>query len=163
MFEPDWQAPEPSFRQSIADPGTEPDAGPLVCVFVSKSWQPILVGCALQVCQPQSWDVSDPTALADLLDRSYKLLLMIALADECVPSESGSVSITIPAGDGTASATVTFTGTYATAPQIVVSCNDITLAATWSDVTSTQFTAHLTASVPVTSDTTATVSWAALV
>lgn len=90
------------------------------------------------------------------------LFLLVATAGECVPTEDGKVSITIPAGSATATATVMLTGTYSSPPNILVSSGNFQLTAAFSDVTTTQFTAHLTASVPVIADTTATVTWAAL-
>lgn len=162
MWDPDSERAETSFREPIADPGTEVDASPLVCIFVSQSWQKILAGCALQVCQPPTWAVDDPSALADVVRRGEDLLYRVATAGVCVPSEDGVVSITIPAGEATATAAVTFSGTYATAPVVLVSSDNFQLAATVSDRSTTGFTAHLTASVPVTSDTTANVLWGAL-
>jgi hypothetical protein len=162
VWDPDWFDPEPSFREPLTDPGTEPDAGPLVCIRVSKSWLAILAGCALQVCQPASWDITDPVALADVLNRSMDLLNLVTSAEACLVGEDGTVSITILAGDGQAGMAVTFTGTYTVAPKILVSSDSVALTASYSDVSTSGFTAHLAADVPVIADTTGTVSWAAL-
>lgn len=99
MYNPRCTQAEPSFREPLADPGTEPLSGPLVCISVSKSWLAILAGCALQVCQPTSWAETDPVLLHDLLDRSYALFLAIALAEECVPIQQRFQDCTLQTSD----------------------------------------------------------------
>lgn len=162
MWNPDYSFAVPSFAEPIEDPGTAPESGPWVCIRLSKTWQKILAGCALQVCQPPSWDLSDPDALADVLARSEDLLWLIATAEDCVPTQHGHVDITIAAGDGTHSAAITFGTAFLSTPDVVVSCNDVALAATWSSVSTSGVSVHLTAAIPVIVDTTATVTWAAL-
>lgn len=162
MWNPDWLAPEPSFREPIDDPGTAPSDSPLVCIFVSKSWQALMVGAMLQFTQPASWNVAPGPALNDVLQRGMDLLQMVAFAEVCVPSEDGVQSITILAGDGTASVDITFTGTYTAAPVVLVSTDDIELTASVSNRTTTGCTLHLTSDVPVIADTTGNVLWGAL-
>lgn len=161
MWEPDWHEPQPSFRAPIDDPGTEPDAAPFVCIRLNVKWALILAGCALQAAQPESWKETNPPLLADLLARATIMVNMIGEAGSCLPDEGGTVSVTILAGDGTASIIVSFVGSYATAPIVVCSTDDIALTASWSGLTTTEVTLHLTSSVPVVADTIGIISWMA--
>ena len=78
-------------------------------------------------------------------------------------AETGSLSITIPAGDATATGGVVFSPALSPAPTVLVSSSDGTLIASVENVTTSGFDARLTASVPEAPGVsqTATVYWVA--
>lgn len=159
MWDPDHLLADPSFGEPIADPGTEPTAGPLVCVALNYSWRAILAGCALQVCQPPSWAITDPDLLADVLRRSMDLLYLVATAGPCV--QSATVDITILTGNAYAEATVTFPQAYGDTARVVVSESTGLYIASVSSSSSTGCVMRITARFNVLVDSTATVTWMA--
>ena len=76
---------------------------------------------------------------------------------------AGAVSITIPAGDASASASVTWPAAFGAAPIVGLSCESTVLIASAGSKTATGCTITLSAAVPVTADTTAVVDYIATV
>lgn len=151
--------PKPSFTQAVPAPSTDPGSGPLICVHFNQEWLPVVLGALLQLCQPPSWAVDDPDALNTVLGRATLLLDMFGQAELCPVTEDGIVTLTITAGNASASTTITFVQTYATAPLVDCSCDNPDLISSWSDVSTTGATLTITAATPVTESTSADVSW----
>jgi len=151
--------PVSSFKCGVADPGTDPTDGPLVCVHFNKEWLPLVLGSLLQLCEPVSWAITDPGTLADVLGRATELLNLFGQAGLCPVQEDGVLALTIPAGDASVSGDIVFSLTYATPPLVDCSGDNPDLIATWGDVTTFGFTLTITAATPVVTATMANVSW----
>ena len=162
MWDPDEDEAHSSFTAPADDPGTEPDAAPLICISVNASWLSLLAGCAMQLCQPLAWNTTDPVLLADLLSRAQILVNLIGLASACQVIERGVVDVTIPAGYGKGETVVTFPTPYSAAPTVVVGTDNYQLNPSWASVSDTGFTAELSVNVPQRADITAQVSWLAI-
>lgn len=150
---------KPSFEEPVPDPGTDPTAGPLVCVQFNHEWLQYVCGCLLQLCQPPSWAITDPTALGAALVNATKLLNLFASAELCVPTENGIITLTILAGEGSVSQPIVFANTYAAPPVVVVSSNSEGIYASWSAVTTTGFTLTLACATPTPVDISCVGSW----
>lgn len=75
MFE-DVTYPEAvgSFRQPVDVPGVEPDAGSLVYVCFSATWQPYIIGCLKQLLLQRTWNTTDPDVLWTTQQQAFKLI-----------------------------------------------------------------------------------------
>ena len=77
-------------------------------------------------------------------------------------SAAGTVSITIPAGSGTAGVLVTFAEAFSAVPVITLGCDNPDLIASIASAATGSFLATLTAAVDVLADITADVTWSAV-
>jgi hypothetical protein len=148
-----------SFTQPLTDPGIDPTAAPLMCVHINQTWKPLLAGAALQLLMPASWEYADDTALNTIMDRAVLVLEAIAFADYC--PEYGMVSVTITAGTATATVAVVFPSAFAAAPVVVVSGSSGSVVCSAESISSTGFTARITADVELLASHTETVYWQA--
>jgi hypothetical protein len=155
---PFW-AQQGSFTEPVSIPTPAPEDQPLRCLPVNQTWLHYVLGCLDQLRQPTTWDTTDPTALSAVMHAVDDLITAVATAPRC--TEMGSLSVTISAGAASGTASVTFPVAFGAAPVVVVSCANGDLIASWSAITSSGFTASLTADVPVLVDTTAVLSWIA--
>jgi hypothetical protein len=118
-----------------------------------------MLGALMQLMQPSSWDTTDPTALALVLARAFKLIDIVAQAGAGGSVQAGSASVTILAGTAVGYAGVTYPTAYSAAPIVVASGTSGTLIAAAEVITDIGFVLSLTAPTPVLTDTTETVDW----
>lgn len=163
LWEESWVAgqPIPSFRAGIADPGTDPSAGPLFCAHFNQAWKPLILGSLLQLCQPLSWAITDEAALEDVLGRATKLLNMFGEAGLCEVIEVGVVSGTIASRTPYLDIDVVFTKTHTSTPTVVTGSLTDKLVVTVSAITETGCTVRLAFDTEVVSDTAASANWLA--
>src|ERR1035437_4654302 len=153
-----WRYQRGSFISKVPLPDTEPDAAATFSVTLSQAWRPVMLGALMQLMQPSSWDTTDPTALALVLARSFKLIDIVAQA-EGGSVQAGSASVTILAGTAVGYAGVTYPTAYSVAPIVVASGTSGTLIAAAEAITEIGFVLSVTAPTPVLTDTTETVDW----
>src|SRR5665647_3815914 len=96
-LDPRWRQ-RGSFISKVPLPDTEPDAAATFTVSLSQAWRPVMLGALMELMQPSSWDTTDPTALALVLARSFKLIDIVAQAGPGGSVQAGSASVTIIAG-----------------------------------------------------------------
>ena len=149
-----------SFISKVPLPDSEPDAAATFTVTLSQAWRPVMLGALMQLMQPSSWDTTDPTALALVLARSFKLIDIVAQAGGG-SVQAGSASVTILAGTAVGYAGVTYPTAYSAAPIVVASGTTGTLIAAAEAITEIGFVLSVTAPTPVLTDTTETVDWLA--
>lgn len=148
-----------SFQQPLTDPGVDPTSGPLVALLFNRTWKSLLGGAALQLLMPASWDYATESDLNTVLDEAI-LLFNAILAAETAP-EYGMVSITITAGNATATAAITFPVAFPSAPVVLCSGDSGTVICSAESITSTGFTARVTSNVVLGADHSESVSWQA--
>lgn len=88
MWWPDYDQDDlsqSSFVRPVLAPVAQPGSAPLVTLGVNAAWIPYLLGCAMQLVQPQVWEVATPAALADLQQQATDLIAILANA-EAAPS-----------------------------------------------------------------------------
>lgn len=156
----EYPGTQSSFRCPVPAPTVDPDVGPFVCWQVPTAYVQVVLGALFQLQQPFAWRAIDDDARRLTLNRMDTLISDLAAAGTC--AEAGVISVTIPMGSATGSAAVTFPTPFAAAPVVVVSCDNPDLIASWSAVSTTGFTAVLTANVNLPAEVTATVSWQAM-
>ncbi len=148
-----------SFISKVPLPDTEPDAAATFTVTLSRAWRPVMLGALMQLMQPSSWDTTDPTALALVLARSFKLIDIVAQAGAGGNVQAGSAVVTILAGTAVGYAGVTYPTAYSAAPIVVASGTTGTLIVAAEAITEIGFVLSVTAPTPVLTDTTETVDW----
>lgn len=153
--------PQASFPAGIADPGTDPSAGPLFCAHFNQNWKPLVLGCLLQLCQPLSWAITDEAALEDVLGRATKLLNMFGEAGLCEVIETGVVSGTIASRTPYLDVDVLFAKTHTSIPTVVTGSLTDKLVVTVSAITETGCTLRLAFDTEVVSDTAVLANWLA--
>lgn len=84
MWDPRSRDARTSFLQAADDPGTAPADAPLVCLQLSASWLPLVVGSLMQLAQPAAWTTTDRALQADLLGRVTDLISLVGTAGECI-------------------------------------------------------------------------------
>lgn len=84
----EWDRPMPSFALPVADPGSEPDQPPFVCVSFNQAWLPLVAGCMLQLTQAASWQFASDLARDDLLRRATTLFNRFGTALACLGEAS---------------------------------------------------------------------------
>jgi len=82
---PNWR-PQSSFLVPVAVPTAAPCDQPLACLQLNQEWLAYLVGAAMQLMQPTTWDTVDPDVQADILGRATDLLALIGTAMPCDPA-----------------------------------------------------------------------------
>lgn len=152
---------EPSFRVPIPDITSDPASGPYVSVQFNQDWLLAVCGCILQLCQPPSWAVSDPTELAAVLERATALINIFMGAEGNVVQEIGTASGTILAGTNTVLVPITFSLSHSSPPIVIVSGKDLETLAWVSDITETTCNVHMTVATNVVADTPSSLDWAA--
>jgi hypothetical protein len=151
--------PEPSFREPVTYPVTDPTVGPFVRVEFNQEWAQLVSGCILQLCQPPSVASLDPAVVDPAMENATRLLNLFMAAGAGMPSEYGDVALTILAGTASITTAVVFTYVYTSIPVVVVASNSEGLHASWSDVTLLGFTLHLTCATPTPADIIGQASW----
>ena len=153
--------PRPSFVEPVADPGTDPAVGPLVCVHFNREWLPVVLGSLLQLCQPPSWAVDDADALNGLLGRATGLLDLFGAAEACPVIEAGTVSGTVAARTPYVDSDVSFAQTYSGNPTVVATGVTDKLNVTVQAISGTGCTLRLSFDTEVVGDTAVSANWLA--
>lgn len=130
-----------------------------MCAPIPTAWLPYVLGALSQLRQPSAWVVADEADVAAIMGWVDLFIGNVAVASMC--DERGTVSVTITAGNASGTATVTFPYDFGTTPVVVCSADNGSLIASPAAISSSGFTATLTAGVPVLADTTATLLWIA--
>ncbi len=143
----------------MVPPTTASQDDPRICLPLNRDWLPYVLGALQQLCPPSTWITADNIATEDILGRVQELLSAWGAAGEC--NQLGTQSITITAGNASATHTVTFPSAFTSAPVAVVSESSGDLIASVDGTTATTVTLRITSNVVVITDTTATVSWIA--
>jgi hypothetical protein len=148
-----------SFNQAVALPASAPDVGPFVCAPIAIAWLPYALGALSQLRQPAAWKTSTDLEISTIMGEVDLFIGAIASAAMC--DERGSLSVTITPGNASQGAMVTFPLPFSATPVVILSSDRGDVIASASAVTSSSFTATITANVPVVTSITAVVSWIA--
>jgi hypothetical protein len=153
--------PSSPFNQPAVDPGTDPTGGDLVCVEFNALWAPLVAGALGCLCQPATWGMTGSDDPTGVLGRATELVNLFGQAVRCAVEQHGSVPLTILTGESSASAAVVFAPPFTDVPVALVSSNDGSLHAWFSNVRVDGMTVNLDAAVPVIVDTPGVVDWEA--
>jgi hypothetical protein len=154
-----YYVPQSSYNQPVALPTHPPDQPPYLCAPINVDYMRYVVGCLRQLQEPVAWEWATTAELNDIMHWWDTFIGNVAGAAMC--DQRGSVSITILAGNASASVTVTFPYAFTAAPIVVCSCDNPTLIASPSAITATDFSATITADVPQLVNVTANLLWIA--
>jgi hypothetical protein len=162
-----WLPDDPFFehRPSFLEPQTPPSAGPqagtLYCVEVPGEYLPLMTGALAQLLQASAWNTTDPTVLATTRGYITTLLALIGNAGQCM--QAGTQSVTITATNAVGTHAITFPVAFASAPVVVgiESTGQYIASIDPTTITTTGFTAKITARFAVLVDSSATVAWMA--
>lgn len=117
----------------------------------------LVLGALRQLVQPFDWDVPDDATRNTVLDWMDTFIGIFAGAPPYM--EVGSTSITISAGNATATAAVTFPYAFSSAPTVRCSGDSGLVICSAESVTGTGFTARITSNVALGTSHTETLSW----
>jgi hypothetical protein len=148
-----------SFNEPVAIPGSAPDSPPFLAARIPSAWLPYVLGALSQLRMPATWVYANNTDLNTVMKWVDYLICEIGQAMPFV--ESGSLTITILAGNSDATSAVTFPIPYDMAPVVTQSSDSEVLIASSTSITTTGFTARITAATPVLVNTSAVFSWCA--
>lgn len=158
-----WEryAARTSYVRPVSLPSGDPGAPPTVGVEIAAEWIPYICGSLTQLLLPTTWDTADPATLITVLERVADLIALIGTAGPSM--QSGTVTLTIAAGDASASGLVTFPSPFSSTPVVVTSADTGQVVAAAAAVSDTAVVLSVTAAVPALATTNVVVSWLARV
>jgi len=151
--------PISSYYSPVDIPVAGPLDAPLRCASINDEWLKYVAGALSQLRLPVAWRYTTNAQLDDVMGDVDVLIAAIGAADWCM--QSGTVSLTILAGNATQGAHVTFPHSFASTADVVVSESTGLYVASSSSPSASGVDVAITSNVPLLANGTALLTWLA--
>lgn len=84
MWDPESRYARTSYRESLPDPGTDLVGATMVCAQFPASAIPYITGSLLQLLQPPTWAITDPSRMSEVLGQVTDLIVALGTAGPCM-------------------------------------------------------------------------------
>jgi len=84
VWDPESRYARTSYNEPLPDPGTDLTTGARVCLQITQTAIPYILGSLLQLLQPPAWAITDSTRMNEVLGQVTDLILAIGTAGACM-------------------------------------------------------------------------------
>lgn len=84
MWDPESRYARTSYNEPLPDPGTNLVGAAVVCAQIPATAIPYLIGSLLQLAQPPTWAITDPTRMSEVLGQVTDLIVALGTAGACM-------------------------------------------------------------------------------
>lgn len=84
MWDPESRYARSSYTEALPDPGTDLVGATMVCAQLPATAIPYMIGSLLQLLQPPTWAITDPTRMAEVLGQVTDLIVALGTAGACM-------------------------------------------------------------------------------
>lgn len=164
MVDSFWQyfpnmVPISSYYSPVDIPTPGPLDVPTRCVPINDDWLKYVAGALSQLRLPVAWRYTTNAQLDAVMGNVDSLIAAVGTADWCM--QSGTISLTILAGNATQGAHVTFPNAFASTADVVVSESTGLYIASSSSPSTSGVDVAITSNVPLLVNSTALLTWLA--